>query len=165
MPVSVIAYIIVRLFALYWILQSAVQTVSLTFAWSTPGAPAQIAPYIGIHLVFGVLLWFLAPRLCRLAAGKHDASVTLEGITSEQLFTATLLGLGTWFFLSSLGRTFNWLHYFATTQSDQDQFRIQDSNSYYELFESVITLGTAIALIFSARVLARKLVRDRQPAL
>ncbi len=107
----------------------------------------------------GVVLWQLAPLISRLLTKGDDPEINLTGVTGEHLYTATLLGLGVYFILSSLASTFSWTHYLIVYNRDAGGFQMDQAPSYYDLTDYLLTLLAGLALTLTCRIWARRLAR------
>jgi len=157
MPSSSIAQILLRLFALQWFLTGLIQAVSVIFTMRAEYFRSSHLTQGLVPFLAGIILWFIAPKLSRLLARGNDGEVNLKGVTDEQLYTGVFLGLGLYFTLSRFGAAFSWLHFFATNQSAELGFSINERPSYYDLTETVMALAAGIFLIVTCKTWARKL--------
>jgi type IV secretory pathway TrbD component len=160
MPVSSIAQILLRLFALNWLLAGGIQIATVVILLEGPIAD-YFYPMLPnfLYLAAGVLLWFFAPALSRLLASRNDDKFNLEGVTERQLFSVSFLSLGLYFALSSVATVFSWAHFYMINKSPEYGFHHEEAPSYYELLEGVVTLLSGLALVFTAQTWARKLTR------
>lgn len=158
MPLSGITQVLLRLFALSWALTGLVQLAqAFVQARNHFGGPLLAAPLI--MLMMSSLAWRFSPRISRALARGNDNGLNLQGITLRQLYATTFVGLGMYFALGSFADVFNWLHFFAINRSPDYGFHHENSPSYYDLTESVITFAAGLGLIFTARIWAEKLTR------
>ncbi|CAN5240078.1 hypothetical protein BH23VER1_BH23VER1_37410 [soil metagenome] len=113
MPASSLAQILLRVFALSWVISGCVHTVSVFMMENAPGMWIyHLGPSL-TTLVAGVVVWFVAPPLSRLVAKRNDGAISLQGVDETQLYATALLVLGLYFALSSFGSVLSWIHYFA----------------------------------------------------
>ncbi|MEO6848554.1 MAG: hypothetical protein ABI443_12620, partial [Chthoniobacterales bacterium] len=152
-----ITQVLLRLFALNWVVMGIVQFVSLsyTFQNSHPSFLNYSAPIC--FTTCGVFVWIFAPFLSHQFSRGNDASLTLQGITLRQMYSTTFVGLGLYFSLTSFANVFNWLHYVIITQSGESTYHNANSSSYYQLSQSAMTLAAGIFIIVTADIWARKL--------
>lgn len=164
MPISRIAQVLLRLFALNWALTGLVQLAqaAMQFYNSQFNSPMLAVPLILLLLSF--LAWQFAPSISRALARGNDDAVSLQGITLSQLYATVFVGLGMYFALGSFADVFNWVHFFAINSSPDYGFHRENSPSYYDLTENLLTLVAGIALIFTARIWAEKLTRQTETA-
>ncbi len=160
MPISSIAQVLLRLFALSWALtglvhlaQAAMQTYIHQFSGPMLAAPLVL-------LLLSYLAWHFAPSISRALARGNDDAVSLQGVTLSQLYATVFVGLGMYFALDSFANVFNWVHFFTINSSPDYGFHRENSPSYYDLTENLLTLVAGIALIFTARIWAEKLTRQ-----
>jgi len=163
MPASAIAAILLRLYALNLAVTGLVQSI-MQGAAHFMGGSAWIYSVIPAftHLIVGATLWFIAPPFARFLAARHDEPFRLEGLNEAQLYSATFLGLGLWFSLSSFAGVFNWLHYFAVVRSNPDLWKDEDGTNLYSLSREALTLAAGLLLVFTGPVWAVKLASSRR---
>ena len=160
MPVSSIAQIFIRLYALK-ILVGALASFGGMLTMLDNPAYGGWTTFLGflpnlIVITSGVVLWVIAPWLSRLLTKKGNGELTLGGVTREDLLTAVLLGLGVYFIMDSFSNVVGWAHYFAVNRSEGG-FHMDEEPSYYDLAERLLTLGGGIALVMTCRTWARRL--------
>ena len=159
MPISSIAQILLRLFALNWFFTGMIQIASLMFLHDyEPYSLYSLAPGL-IYVVMASLFWRLAPLISRLIAKRNDGEVNLAGVTERQLFSTAFLSLGLYFALDSFSNVFSWIHFFVINKSPNYGFHHEEEPSYYLLLESLLTLAAGTALILTAQTWAKKLTR------
>jgi len=162
MPASTIAAVLLRLFALNFVLKGTLEVIgafAFTGGWASGGIqPAAIGV---IQIIFGIVFWWTAPRFSRFLAGRSEDPVQLMGVTEEQLYATTFLGVGLWFALSSFAGVFNWIHYFAVNRpSEQDSSTGEEAN-VYAFMESLFPLAAGLVLIFTCKTWAAKVTHRR----
>lgn len=157
MPISSIAQVLLRLFALNWVLMGLIQLASLAFllkdsnlSFFNFGAPV-------ILLAFGIIVWVFSPFLSRQFSRGSDASLTLQGVTLRQMYSTTFVGLGLYFSLNSFSRVFSWIHYFTVNQSIGPAFQNANPTFSYQLSEPAITLAVGVFIICTADTWAKRL--------
>lgn len=160
MPISSIAVILFRLYALNLTVQGLVQTVSNCTHLGSYGTEWAFAFLPGVaSLILGAALWFLAPPFSRFLAARHDEKFHLDGITETQLYSAVFLGVGLWFALTSFASVFNWLHYFVVSRSQSSLDNQAEQTNLYDFWHQFLTLAVGLLLIFTCRIWASKLTR------
>jgi len=95
MPASAIAQILLRLFALTWLIRSFSQIGSTIFLSDVSPLEAHYLIPSLIYFTAGIIFWFLAPIICRFLTNGIDQKVDLNGVTLHQLYATTFIGLGT----------------------------------------------------------------------
>jgi len=159
MPASSIAQILLRLFALNWLLTGVIQIASTTaLAGQVPFLFYTLAPSL-VHIAAAAVFWFVAPRISRLLARRNDGEFTLAGVTERQLYSTAFLALGLYFALNSFANVFSWIHFFAISKSPDYGFHHEEAPSYYQLTEGLMTLVAGVVLVVTARTWAAKLAR------
>ncbi len=137
-------------------------SIAFTLSRDSIYVPSFISP--ALYLISGVVLWSFSPSLSRILAKRNDGKFDLSGVTHEQLYATTFIGLGTYFALDSFANVFGWIHFFIVNKSpDYDFHQNVHEISYYDLIESGLTLLASFALIFAAQNFARKLARSVRP--
>ncbi len=164
MPTSSITLVLIRLFALHWFFTGFFPIAQQVFHGISQTGIDYIYVTIPVaYLVCGILFWMLAPKISRFVTKGDDGEFNLQGITSEQLYSAVFLGLGVYFTLNSFAEVFNWIHFFAIYKSPNYGFHQEkDGVSYYELTGAALTLIAGIVFVFNARRWAAKLCRETQ---
>lgn len=113
---------------------------------SHPG-PSEIGLHITLSigmLLFPVVVWFAAPFLARLVAGKADAPVTVPVPPLRDLYAFAFVLVGLYFVLTSLGEVFVWFRYSLITTMPNVLYPERD-----RFVRSLITLvAGAICIIF-----------------
>ncbi|MEZ5325730.1 MAG: hypothetical protein R3F19_11790 [Verrucomicrobiales bacterium] len=161
MPVSTIAQILLRLFALNWMLSGLIQIISAASQWEWFSISSLAMPVL--YIVAGATIWYFAPSISRLIARGSDGEFNLQGVTERQLFATAFVSLGLYFALNSFGNAFNWIHYFAMSEGPDEggrQTQTQEG-SFYVLTYELLTLAAGIYLIATARMWAAKLTREK----
>ncbi len=162
MPASTIAAILLRLFALNYMLSGVLEAIKAFYltGGSLTGV-VQIASISAVQIILGVVCWWVAPRFSRVLAGQSNEQAKLAGVTEEQLYATTFLGLGLWFALSSFAAVFNWIHYFAVDRSKVQGSSTGEETTLYGFMESLLTLSAGLVLIFTCKTWAAKVARRR----
>lgn len=123
MRLSLLVAIVLRLFALWWLVCAATSSLTtlgmlrspvtrsgtdnLWLFWSVPAA----------YLIAAACAWFTASRLSRWLVGAPDAPLAMPNITAANLYSLAALGVGLTFALGNLAPMFNWLHFLALRSS------------------------------------------------
>lgn len=162
MPASTIASILLRLFALNYLLSGVLELTKALYLTEGPVAGVfQIAILSVIQIILGVVCWWVAPKFSRVLAGQNDEHVRLTGVTEEQLYATMFLGLGLWFALSSFAVVFNWIHYFAVNRSASQETSSREEANLYGFMESLLTFAAGLTLVFTCKTWAAKVSRRR----
>lgn len=155
MPLSSIVVIVIRLFALNWILTSVLVLLSATayrasderhlFAVLIPYAPG------GLLLIFAATLWFLASVVARFVSRGVDTTVNVGGLSRSNLYSFAFVFLGLYFVLSSIGDVINWIHYFAIVS------HYDPTQNLYQLTRPGLTFIAGVASLLGAPCWTKKL--------
>ncbi len=163
MPLSSIANLLFKIFALNWILSSVVHLLATIMAAQVVVYGVGVTWDICLPLIFkflmGVLLWFFSPQLSRFLTKANDGEFQLNGVTLEMLITTAIVSLGLYFFLSSVGEACSWIHFFAINKSPSYGFHKEMAPSYYDFYESLLTVLIGGVLVCTSRRIAAKICK------
>ncbi len=154
MKPSQIAHLILRLFALSWLVQGVVY-LSMLLIPETPWY-RQWTPFT-VLFVMAALAWCFAPRLGRLVAGRDDEGNALPQISHRQLLHVLVIGLGLYFCLSSAGRFISMFVVYLSASSTEIA-GLGGSHITRELFSGGATFAIGMFVILAAPQLVRKLL-------
>src|SRR2546421_10240109 len=122
MPLSSIVVIVIRLFALKWVLTAIPLFLS---AVATPlphdGSVAGVlTPYVVplLLLILAAVLWIFAHATARLVSRGVDSAVSIGSLSRADLYCFAFVFLGLFFILSSFADVINWIHYFTVSRED-----------------------------------------------
>lgn len=121
MPGQTIAFILLRFFALYWFLKGFNEfgwLVITGLRFHTPGVFWNTG-FSVVYIVFALIIWIVSHPLSRLLMRRHEGNVSFEGISREELYAAGFVLMGTYYFLSSIAPTMNWIYYFAMEDAEK----------------------------------------------
>ncbi len=165
MPLNNIVVIVIRLFALNWLLLSVPLLLSAA-ASPLPHEPhlvATLMPYAPgvLLLILAAVLWILASIIARLVSRGVDSSVNVGSLSRSDLYSFAFVFLGLFFILSSFADVVNWIHYFTVSHEDpRHDPRVQ---SLYQLTRPCLTLALGLVSLFGAPRWTKKLVaRDQR---
>ena len=140
MPLSSIVVIVIRLFALNWLLTAIPLLLS---AVGTPLGRGQrlsavLMPYAVpvVLLILTVVVWVLSGAIARFVSRGVDTNVSMSGLSRADLYSFAFVFLGLFFILSSLGDVINWLHYFTTVSAS--------TRNLYQLTRPFVTLALGV---------------------
>jgi hypothetical protein len=161
MPLSSIVVIVIRLFALNWLLSA----VPLLLSAATTPLPherrlsAALMPYAPavLLLIFAAGLWILTPAIARFVSRGVDTRVSMGSLSRSDLYSFAFVFLGLFFMLSSFADVINWIHYFATV-SNQDSTRAPRVQNLYQLTRPCLTFIAGLISLLGARRWTKKLV-------
>ena len=161
MPLSSIVVIVIRLFALNWLLTAVPLLLS---ASTTPlpherHLPAVLMLYVPsvLLLIFAAALWILTPAIARFVSRGVDTSVSIGSLSRSDLYSFAFVFLGLFFILSSFADVINWMHYFATASSE-DPRRDARVQNLYQLTRPFLTLALGLVSLLGAPRWTKKLV-------
>lgn len=164
MPLNTIVVIVLRLFALNWLLHAVVlisSAIPLSYERSVSANLLHCAPAM-LLVILAVCLWLLASAVGRVVSRGFDASVSVGSLSRSDLYSFAFVFLGLFFILSSFADVINWLHYFAAVSREDPRHdpRIQ---SFYQLSRACLTLAAGLVSLLGAPRWTKKLVsRDQK---
>lgn len=167
MPLKSIVVIVLRLFALNWLLYDVtlwtIAFLSLSPSVSVSSQPGFIALYAppSLILLAAILIWLLAPLIARLVSPDPDATVDLSGLSLYHLYCFGFVFLGLYFILSSFADVINWIHYFAMEAHNSAKPDPQGQSLYQASRPALTFVGGLISLLGAPRW-ARKLLRREE---
>ena len=161
MPLSSIVVIVIRLFALNWLLTA----VPLLLSAATTPLPherhlsAVLMPYAPavLLLIFAAGLWILTPAIARFVSRGVDTSVSIGSLSRSDLYSFAFVFLGLFFILSSFADVINWIHYFATVSREDPRHDPRVQN-LYQLTRPCLTLALGLVSLLGAPRWTKKLV-------
>ena len=167
MPLSSIVVIVVRFYALNWLLHAA---VLITTAVAQPNQRSAFTLALSYGpplflLILGIFLWTLAPLVARFVSRGFDSTVIVGSLSRSDLYSFAFVFLGLFFILSSIADVINWIHYF--TVSHEDPRRDPRIQSFYQLTRPCLTLAAGLVSLLGAPRWTKKLCsrdQDSDPA-
>ena len=165
MPLSSIVVIVIRLFALNWLLTAVPLFLS---AAATPlphdgSVVGILTPYAVpvLLLILATVLWILAHATARLVSRGVDSAVSIGSLSRSDLYSFAFVFLGLFFILSSFADVINWIHYF--TVSREDPTHDPRIKNLYQLTRPFLTLVLGLVSLLGAPRWTKKLVsRDQK---
>src|SRR5437762_187727 len=165
MPLSSIVVIVIRLFALNWLLTAVPLLLS---AAATPlphehHLSVVLMPYAPavLLLIFAAVLWILTPAIARVVSRGVDTSVSIGSLSRSDLYSFAFVFLGLFFILSSFADVINWIHYF-TTVSREDPRHDPRVQNLYQLTRPCLTFALGLICMIGAPRRTKKLVAHDQ---
>ena len=153
MPLSSIVVIVIRLFALNWLLTAVPLLLS---AAATPPPHEHhlsvvLMPYAPavLLLILAAVLWILTPAIARVVSRGVDTSVSIGSLSRSDLYSFAFVFLGLFFILSSFADVINWIHYFATARPDNPRHAPRGDN-FYQLTRPCVTLALGLVSLLGA---------------
>ena len=160
MPLSSIVTIVLRIFALSWMVTGLIQLLwvfqSSRPLWSSERGFSIFLPALG-QIILGVLLAMWSRTISRAVTPKPDAEVQMGGLTAYDLYCFAFTFLGLYFVLSSIGGVINWGHYMLMDAQRDSMTEDPDALNFYGLTQQLITLLAGGACLIGAPRFARKL--------
>lgn len=159
MPLNSIVAVVMRLFALSWLVQGITGTASVFASEALyPSSHMNYWNYAvsGWLLIIATAAWFLAQPVAWLVTPPSDANLDLGGLSRQDLYCFAFVFLGLYFVLSSLANTINWTHHYTAIAKVTSEADRQRQSSFYELTQPLITLiAGAVCLLFAPRIVQR----------
>jgi hypothetical protein len=164
MPLSSIVVIVIRLFALNWVLHALT-----LIAYPIPLSHESFVSIMLLHygpavllIILAVGLWMVAPTVARFVSRGFDAGVNVGSLSRTDLYSFAFVFLGLFFILSSFADVINWIHYFTLSREDpRHDPRIQ---SFYQLSRPCLTLAVGLVSLLGAPRWTKKLASQDQEA-
>jgi hypothetical protein len=165
MPLKTLVVIALRLFTIYWLVESIAQVLQLIpmfMSFSSQGVNPPFYSYVVVILwmlfVAGVL-WISAFRLSSLVTKGHDTQLSFVLLTKEDLYCFAFVFLGVLFAISSIYSAIETGYKFFAFD-----FPLLDSNPEKEKYlwpflGHAFTLIVGFAGVFGARTWTSKLIR------
>ncbi|HEV2330642.1 MAG TPA: hypothetical protein VGY56_17820 [Verrucomicrobiae bacterium] len=161
MLISAIVLIVLRLFCIQWVLEGLVVLAS-TLGLAHRGTNilrAGVASGI-LTLLASVVLWFAAPYLGRVIAGKNDLQLSIPVPPLRDLYAFAFVFVGLYFIVQSLGNAVLRLHYAFVAAATLGDFNPERQQASYELVRALITLVGGLLCVFFGKIWAGKLAGD-----
>jgi hypothetical protein len=162
MSLNAIVAIVIRLFAMNWF-ATGLTSFFGTFAtwsgeWSPRGSFALFSWSIAM-LILSIGAWVLAPFLGKLLTPRSAGTVEVSALSRYDLYCVAFVFAGSYFFLASVGETFQYLYYtLQVTQREHDGDPSRTRATYRLIEHSIRTVMGLIALL-GADQWAKKLLR------
>lgn len=162
MLISAIVLIVLRLFSIQWFIRGLVMMASIIFDLAPRRAEYPVMAMVPsiLTVLASIIMWFAAPSLARLIAGKYDAMVSAPLPPLRDLYAFAFVFLGINFVLQSLGDAILRFHYAIVTSALAD-FSPERQMANYDLVRSLITLVGGLLCIIFGRTWAGKLSGTR----
>lgn len=113
MLTSTVTLIVLRLFSIKWLLDGLIMLVYAIFEPSHRGTGVDGLNFVVsiVTVLLAVVVWFVAPLLARLVAGKPDAPVSAPVPPLRELYAFAFVLVGLYFVLTSVGEVLVWFRY------------------------------------------------------
>lgn len=167
MPLASIVVIVVRLFALNWLLTSVPLLLSAAAAYR-PSDEHQLFGFVILYapgvllLVFAAAFWILAPTVAGSVTRSVNTNLNIDGLSRSDLYSFAFVFLGLYFILSSFADVINWIHYFATL-SHYNLTSNPRHEDLYGLTRPFLTLiAGLVSLLGAPRWTTKLLSRDQK---
>jgi len=164
MPLSSIVVIVIRLFALNWVLTAIPMLLS---AVATPqphdGSGDGLSTLYALPvllLIFAAVLWIFARATARLVSRGVDSTLNIGTLSRADLYSFAFVFLGLFFILSSFADVINWIHYF--TVSREDPTHDPHIKNFYQLTRPFVTLALGVVSLVGARRWTKMLISREQ---
>jgi hypothetical protein len=163
MPLHSLVIIVIRLFAISWFVQGLATLVSyLSLGVGGGGRFWNIQLLVPASLLLlAVWGWILAPNLGRGVTRGCEGSLSISGLTLEDLYTFAFVFLGLYYFLGSIAPVINWLHYFSMVNEFHNP-TLEEKRSVYQLSGPLITMVVGLGAIMLARRVAKPIAAFHQ---
>jgi len=135
---SIIAIRVLSVYLVASALNAGLPLFLMPESWGlTEGIPTFVlVGYIGLPIIIGFLLWFLAPRLSSKVPSENKEPLTENGLVSAGSFL-----IGVYLFVKHLGITIGQLHVISNREFQLDHFN----------WTSPVILGFSLFLIVGSK--------------
>ena len=166
MPLKTLVVITLRLYAIYWFIDSVsslvvVMPVMLSFLNKTGDYEHSylfaLLP-LGM-LVFAILLWSLSSKISAQVTKGHDTQLAFISLTKEDLYNFAFVFLGLFFILSSLAELIQSGYQFFAYDYPQPDSNPHKGELFWPFLGHAFTLIAGFACVFGAGKWTNKLIR------
>lgn len=159
MPLSSIVTIVLRLFAIRWIVQGVVSLCSVAREFFNSWGPMSYSHfYVPLsYIVVALLLFMWSHVVARVVTPRTNSEVTLGTLTQYDLYCFAFTFLGLYSALNSFADTLNWIHYFVVGAREPIERNALSARNFYEFTHQLVTLLAGGAFLLFAPRCARKL--------
>lgn len=161
MPLSSLVVVVLRLFAVYWLIQSVTQSIMIGLTTSIVGfgkGPGMISYTIPIILILvGLPIFAFSVPLSRRITPDGDPMINFGALTLHDLYCFAFVLLGGYFFLSSISSTFTTLHAYVTMTRSMTAGNPMQKTLFYQMAVPLTSLILGGLTMLYAPRLARKL--------
>ena len=163
MKLSVLVAVVLRLFALWWLvlaLGGTLASVAMVRSPVSHSAPLDLLNLLmfwgapAFHLAAAAAAWGAAHFLARRLVATPDPTVEVSALTPQSLYTLGAMTIGLYFALGHLAPMFNWLHFLALQRASPTTATHLD---FYEVTSQVIPCLAGIATFLAAPRIGRSL--------
>jgi hypothetical protein len=163
MPFNKIIHLVLRLFAIQWLVQGISSFIlvlaSFRGSWAT-GDLWAFTPFLSpsILIGLGILTWEFSVQLSKWLTRHDETPISISGLSREDIYCFAFVFVGLNFAMTHLGTTINWLHYFFLTTFSGMRGPERD-DSLYTLVGNAVPLAAGIIALSSPRKWARKIIQ------
>jgi hypothetical protein len=165
MPLKTLVVIAIRLYAIYWFVQSLadlLMRISTIGVFLTRDGEMLSLIYLLIPLVMisiAVFLWIIASWLSSRVTKGRDTQLEFTVLTGEVLYSFAFVFLGLYFALASISAFMQRAYQFFAIGTALEEGNPQKSEFLLQLAGPTLTLLTGLLCVLFAGGLARKLIR------
>jgi len=157
MPLQSVVATVLRLFAVQWFVEGIVSLLAAIPLSSTNGPSAFSLP--AGYLIMMLVAWFAAPPVARLVTGSDNPTVSIAGLSRDDLYSFAFVFLGLTYVLSSTGIL---LHRIYLVQMHPMPRSAMPPVAADSLINPAVSLVVGAIVLVGAQRWARKLIRYEQ---
>jgi len=166
MRLSTLVIVLVRVFAIYWMISAILGFLSRIHLLVDYGGFGgrnllhffSMVSIPGFYLVLAILGWVFAANLTRKVVGQIDPEIELGGAAVEHLYALVILGFGLYFFLDHLGSAlFQVNEVVMKNRTGPTLIEHREQVSTSELLTHLVPCGAGVVLALFSSKLGKKL--------
>jgi hypothetical protein len=165
MPLVSIVQIVLRIFALQWLLWS----LNIVFAVlsSLTGAGPSSPPLMlflpsSVLILAAILIWFGTPLIARLVTPRSDSAVNVAGLSRYDLYCFAFVYLGLSTLLANVAPALTDAYQFLSSGSDQVRHQLFSQPAGYRLIGYTINIIAGLMALLVAPRWASKLIESER---
>lgn len=173
MKLSTIIVIVLRLYAIYWVVSGISALAAAIPIWSAFAqklgpefskslGPIQAFEYYGIPslmIIVAVILWFFANGISARVVEGHETTLSFSSLTKTDLYHFAFVFLGLYFVLSSLYTGTQNAYRFFTYDFPLSENDPTKGRYLQPLLGSLVSVAGGLACLLAARKWTRLLLR------
>lgn len=159
-PAQFIVLVILRLYAVSWAFKGLGALIATVIAGDI--AHFYSAAPIVTWWLSAVIAWFVAPKLSRLMIGNSEVALAAPNLKRQDLYAASLAGVGAYIALTNIAKTLNWVHYYVIIRNESISPSTEQAPGFYDFAQTGVTLVAGLAVFFWAGEIARKIDRSEK---
>jgi hypothetical protein len=164
MKASIIVTIVLRLFAIQWVVTGVVGLLGvLGYSTTFPvGSEARVVYWFQMlvvpvcYIFLALAAWFFAALIAKCVVPNSDPELGMVSVSARDLYGLGILVVGITAFLSHLAPMLNWVHYLVLNRAGEALMQGRNGLSFYDVTkEAIPCIGGALLAIASPKIGAR----------